>query len=324
MLEGLAGDSRVIVYLMAGIGVLGILAKIINQLTLYRLVRAAGSMPKSTHRLIKLVRAKYEHACMIHDSVVNVDAFVEKYIYEYRGFLFRIHTWRQIEILSVWFAGILAALGASVNYLSLGLTETVYQYIAAGIAEMVLLSVIMRLSDEPYKINAVRMYMVDYLENICAIRLRKQTQRERESIDVIAAESGGKSAVQTAPDGRSQEAGSRKKTKAARVVQTNTASDSQSNVQTGDLNTRQNVQPGMQMSGQTAICNDSEGNEEEAGTKGAPGEQLPINIEGEPRAAGRGEAARQAVRTASENSLEADRSALREEAIRQILEEFLA
>ncbi len=80
----------------------------------------------------------------------------------------------------------------------------------------------------------------------------------------------------------------------------------------------------MQMSGQTAICNDSEGNEEEAGKKGAPGEQLPINIEGEPRAAGRGEAARQAVRTASENSLEADRSALREEAIRQILEEFLA
>ena len=77
MLEGLAGDSRVIVYLMAGIGVLGILAKIINQLTLYRLVRAAGSMPKSTHRLIKLVRAKYEHACMIHYSVVNVDAFVE-------------------------------------------------------------------------------------------------------------------------------------------------------------------------------------------------------------------------------------------------------
>ena len=85
MLEGLAGDTRVIVYLMAGIGVLGILAKIINQLTLYRLVRAAGNMPKSTHRLIKLVRAKYEHACMIHDSVENIDAFVESYSVSIRG-----------------------------------------------------------------------------------------------------------------------------------------------------------------------------------------------------------------------------------------------
>ena len=305
MLEGLAGDTRVIVYLMAGIGVLGILAKIINQLTLYRLVRAAGNMPKSTHRLIKLVRAKYEHACMIHDSVENIDAFVEKYIYEYRGFLFRIHTWRQIEVLSVWFAGILAALGASVNYLSLGLTETVYQYIAAGIAEMVLLSVIMRLSDEPYKINAVKMYMVDYLENICAIRLRKQTQRERESIDVIAAENGGKGGGQTVSDARSQEEGFRKKARSARVIQTNNASEVQSNVQ-------------------AAVSSDSGEDQAKSAVQGTREERLPINIEGEPRAAERGEAARQALRSAVENSPDGDRSALREEAIRQILEEFLA
>ena len=305
MLEGLAGDTRVIVYLMAGIGVLGILAKIINQLTLYRLVRAAGNMPKSTHRLIKLVRAKYEHACMIHDSVENIDAFVEKYIYEYRGFLFRIHTWRQIEVLSVWFAGILAALGASVNYLSLGLTETVYQYIAAGIAEMVLLSVIMRLSDEPYKINAVKMYMVDYLENICAIRLKKQTQRERESIDVIAAENGGKGGGQTVSDARSQEEGFRKKARSARVIQTNNASEVQSNVQ-------------------AAVSSDSGEDQAKSAVKGTREERLPINIEGEPRSAERGEAARQALRSAVENSPDGDRASLREEAIRQILEEFLA
>ena len=305
MLEGLAGDTRVIVYLMAGIGVLGILAKIINQLTLYRLVRAAGNMPKSTHRLIKLVRAKYEHACMIHDSVENIDAFVEKYIYEYRGFLFRIHTWRQIEVLSVWFAGILAALGASVNYLSLGLTETVYQYIAAGIAEMVLLSVIMRLSDEPYKINAVKMYMVDYLENICAIRLRKQTQRERESIDVIAAENGGKGGGQTVSDARSQEEGFRKKARSARVIQTNNASEVQSNVQ-------------------AAVSSDSGEDQAKSAVQGTREERLPINIEGEPRSAERGEAARQALRSAVENSPDGDRVSLREEAIRQILEEFLA
>lgn len=333
MLEGLAGDPRVIAYLMAGIGVLGILAKIINQLTLYRLVRAAGNMPKSTHRLIKLVRAKYEHACMIHDSVENIDAFVEKYIYEYRGFLFRIHTWRQIEILTVWFAGILAALGASVNYLSLGLTETVYQYIAAGIAEMVLLSVIIRLSDEPYKINAVRMYMVDYLENICAVRLRKQTQRERESIDVIAAESGGKGAVQAGADTRGQESGAGKKARAA-VRQNNQTGPQQAGSQQVGLQQPGSQQPGPQQIGLQQ--SGAQQNRQEA-LYSAPGaertgpavqesreERLPINIEGEPRMAERGEAARQALRSAAENSTDGERSALREEAIRQILEEFLA
>lgn len=95
---------------MLGVGIVGILAKVMNYVTLRKLVNAAGSMSKSTHKLMKLVRAKYEHACMVHDRVENVNAFVEKYIYEYRGFFLKIHTWRQIQIQSIWFAGILAAM----------------------------------------------------------------------------------------------------------------------------------------------------------------------------------------------------------------------
>ena len=274
MLERLAADTGVIAYLMAVAGILGILAKIVNQITLNRLVREAGNMPKSTHRLIKLVRSKYEHACMIRDSVENTDAFVEKYIFEYRGFLFRIHTWRQIEILTVWFAGILAALGVSVLYFSSGFSESVYQYIAAGAAEVVLLSMVMRLTDEPYKIHALKMYMTDYLENICTVQLRRQGTRERETIDVIAAENSSRSsrAAEAETGGRKQEkAEPQAEKRAARSVK--------------------------------AVRGGAEPEEKE----------LPINIEGEPR----------------EQEEEKDRGGgehppLREEAIRQILEEFLA
>ena len=205
MLKQLLADTNVIYYLMAVLGVMGVAAKIVNHLTLRRLLKAAGNMPKSTHKLIKLVRAKYEHACMIHDSVENIDAFVEKYIYEYRGFLFRIHTWRQVELLSAWFVGILAALGASAEYLSYGFVESVYQYIATGAAGVVLLSVIIRLSDEPYKINAVKMYMIDYLENICALRLKKQRQTDREEISVIAGEAPQKPVFQNASQAAERE-----------------------------------------------------------------------------------------------------------------------
>lgn len=300
MLKELAPDTSVIIYLMAAIGILGVLAKIINQLTLYRLVKAAGNMPKSTHRLIKLVRAKYEHACMIHDSVENINAFVEKYIYEYRGFLFRIHTWRQIELLSVWFAGILAAMGASLNYLSSGFTESVYQYIAGGLAEIVLLSVVIRLSDEPYKINAVKMYMVDYLDNICAFRLKKQKSSERESIDVIAAENSAKPVFQTG--GQEKETG---EIQAVPVSKAAAGKARAKGILRGDLKEEQQAA------------------EDQAEVKKEP--KLSINIEGEPREAEKGEAARQAVRrTVNEKSADDDRPVLREETIRQILEEFLA
>ena len=52
------------------------------------------------------------------------------------------------------FVGILAVIGAALSYMEGGLTETVYQYIAGGAAEAVLLMVIIRMSDEPYKIKS--------------------------------------------------------------------------------------------------------------------------------------------------------------------------
>lgn len=314
-LKELAEGTNVIAYMMAVIGILGVLAKIINQLTLHRLVKAAGNMPKSTHRLIKLVRAKYEHACMIHDSVENISAFVEKYIYEYRGFLFRIHTWSQIEMLCVWFAGILGALGASLNYLSSGFTEPVYQYIAGGLAEVVFLSVVMRLSDEPYKICAVKMYMEDYLDNICAFRLKKQRAAERESIDVISSDSSGKSIPQSAGTERN--------------IEENTRSSKQTGVKRragGVL--RNSVRSGTENRQEQLLRAEDQETAAEEAVKDSVFRQepeLPINIEGEPREAQKGDASRQAVRRAAgEKSEEEGNAALREETIRQILEEFLA
>ena len=275
MLEGLAADTGVIAYLMAAAGILGILAKIVNQITLNRLVREAGNMPKSTHRLIKLVRSKYEHACMIRDSVENTDAFVEKYIFEYRGFLFRIHTWRQIEILTVWFAGILAALGASALYFSSGFSESVYQYITAGAAEVVLLSMVMRLTDEPYKIHALKMYMTDYLENICTFQLRRQGTRERETIDVIAADGGAR---------------------AVRAPEAETVRRKQ-----------EKPEPQAEKRAVRSVKPVRPGAEPEE-------KELPINIEGEPRER----------EDEEKEKSPGERQPLREEAIRQILEEFLA
>lgn len=56
-------------------------------------------MSKSNHPLMRLVRAKFEHACMISDTVENVGVFVDKYLYEYKvcGYDFtRCAGWKKI------------------------------------------------------------------------------------------------------------------------------------------------------------------------------------------------------------------------------------
>lgn len=271
MIYEVVTKTNIIFHLMIAVGVMGIMAKLVNVITLRRMLGAAANMQKSTHKLIKLVRSKYEHACMLHDSVNNTGAFVEKYIYEYRGNILKLHTWRQIERQSVWAAGILAAVGAFVSYRVHGIGEGLYQYAMVGVAEMILLFVVGQVSDETYKINAVKNYMVDYLENVCAFRYKRQRQLEREQIDVI---------------------------------HTDTATANRSNA-------------GLE-EGNVGLTTE----ELEVGGQKAKASNLSINIEGNPRKLQKGESVVQ--KQAGDKRETEDEPQLREETIRQILEEFLA
>ena len=318
MIGEVIANTNVIRYLMAAMGILGVIAKLVNQVTLNRLIRAAGTMSKSTHRLIKLVKAKYEHACMVHDTVENTDAFVEKYIYEYRGFLFKIHTWRQIEILTVWFSGILALSGASADYLYYGAVESVYQYIAVGAAEMILLEVIRRMSDEPYKIQGVKMYMIDYLDNTCAVRQRRQRVTEKEELNVIA----------SANYGAAEQPVKKEETVAAKPD----VKEREKKVQTRKLFRKQREEPvelPINIEGEPRRVEpqmeSGTGYGRESGETGSESVKKTDSIAGTGANAAAKAEARQAVREVLKERLnEEDKPALREEAIRQILEEFLA
>ena len=49
MLRELAVNTRVIYYLMALLGIIGVLAKAVNQQTLNQMLKAAGNMSKRVH-----------------------------------------------------------------------------------------------------------------------------------------------------------------------------------------------------------------------------------------------------------------------------------
>ena len=267
-------STDIIFHLMVAVGVIGIIAKLMNLFTIRRMLGAAANMSKSTHRLIKLVRSKYEQACMLRDSVENTEAFVEKYIYEYRGNFLKVHTWRQLEKQSVWAAGVLAVVGAISWYQIAGVCEKMYQYVMLGAAEMILLFVVGQLSDEDYKLNAVKNYMIEYLENVCAGRYRRQ-QSEREQTEMLRAEKAS-------------------------------AAD------------RKNMNEAISEGAYT------ENTKGEQSANGSTEEKLSIHIEGKPRVPLKEEAG-ELLRKSSEKQKEADAEAnLKEETIRQILEEFLA
>lgn len=312
MLQEVVTGTSIVYYLMILVASVGVLAKIINHFTLRSMVKSASNMQKSTHKLIKLVRSKYEHACMLHDRVENVEAFVEKYIYEYRGILFRIHTWRQLELQSIWFLGILGFLGASCWYLKSGLCEEVYRYAGLGAAGMMLLFVVSQLSDEQHKILRVQNYMVDYLENVCAFRHRRVRQSEREHIEVIQTENGKGRASQN------EGVASRGKILENKVEQDGVSS----NEQVAQYEQEENAVRKKRFA-QNGTFSSRKAEKEEEWEEDVKGQELAIKIEGEPRKVGKGELAKKVFGKQEKESEEAH-SSMQEETLRRILEEFLA
>ena len=166
-------DRQIMVILMGIAAAVGVISKIIAAVSLKRLVRASGNMNKSSHPLIRLVKAKFEHACMVSDRVQNVEVFVEKYLYEYRAGGLRLHTWRRLEKAGVWLCFLFGLAGAVSWYADRGMGDQVLQYAAAGAGGGILIFLFQLTSDEKYQLGAIRNYMVDYLENVCAHRYEK-------------------------------------------------------------------------------------------------------------------------------------------------------
>ena len=171
-------DRHVIYVLMGMSAFAGVVSKVVVGRTLRKLVAAAESMGKSNHPLMRLVRAKFEHTCMISEKVENVGVFVDKYLYEYRVGGVRLHAWRRLQMAGAGLCLILGGVGAIISYRIKGATEQTAMIGGTGVAMALILFLVHMLTDEEYRLEAVRNYMVDYLENIYQHRYEKTYKKE--------------------------------------------------------------------------------------------------------------------------------------------------
>ena len=171
-------DRHVIYVLMGMSAFAGVVSKVVVGRTLRKLVAAAESMGKSNHPLMRLVRAKFEHTCMISEKVEYVGVFVDKYLYEYRVGGVRLHAWRRLQMAGAGLCLILGGVGAIISYRIKGATEQTAMIGGTGVAMALIVFLVHMLTDEEYRLEAVRNYMVDYLENIYQHRYEKTYKKE--------------------------------------------------------------------------------------------------------------------------------------------------
>lgn len=179
-------EQQILIYLMGAFLGVSILAKMVSIVTARKLVREAREVHNSNHRLMKLIKAKFEHASLVSDRVQNVEAFVNKFVYEYKVFGVRLFSWRTIPRKMIWCIGMTGVLAVLGNYQQNGWGDLVVQSIQwAGclfLASMMLLFLI----DERMNLEITKNYIVEYLENVCVHRYAKRNQEvEKEMIEEI-------------------------------------------------------------------------------------------------------------------------------------------
>lgn len=178
MLEMLL-DKKLLFVLMGMLTGLGVADKCIVSMTMKHMVEAAGSMSKSNHPLMRLVRAKFEHACMISDTVENVGVFVDKYLYEYKVCGLRLHSLRRLEKMCSGLLIVTGLAGAGITCQVYGMGDEALRMGAAGCGLGILVWLFHLTTDENYCMEMAKNYMVDYLENVCLRKYEKMNQKER-------------------------------------------------------------------------------------------------------------------------------------------------
>lgn len=165
---------RVGLYVIIGLGVICLLFKSVVSHMYVRLIKEAGRMGKSEHRLMKMLLTKFETCYQLKMGVENVEIFVDKYLNAFRICGIHLSTW---EVAGDVIFGITLLLSLLAN-----LYITIMQYdrrvmmifLLVGIAVcgiVILEDMILNLR---FKKKRLMVEIQDYLENIYKPRLENQ------------------------------------------------------------------------------------------------------------------------------------------------------
>lgn len=187
MLENMV-QKEIILYVMAVLVILCVAAKLISAITVRKLVRAAREIHKSNHRFMKLIKSKFEHATLVSERVQNVEAFVEKYVYEYKVFGLRLQTWSNFVKSLIWLVGILGVFAIFESYRLQEFSDMTIQYMQWSGIFLMLLLLLQFVEDEKGRMKAAKNYIVEYLENVCAHRYEKMSLKEERVSEEAPAE----------------------------------------------------------------------------------------------------------------------------------------
>lgn len=170
---GILLSNSYVYYLMGVIFATGIIIKALTGGRLNGLAKDVREMNKSNHPFLKLVKAKFEHAYMANGEVQNIEVFVDKFMREIKVCGLTVHRWSKVKLFLVLLLLLVGGVSSARAYNG-GIEEgIIFEQVAVAITLAILMLGTYYTVDEKYRLRTIRIYMVDYLENVMSKRLEK-------------------------------------------------------------------------------------------------------------------------------------------------------
>lgn len=154
------------VYILWGIGVLGLILKLAANIHMKRMIKASGNMATTKRRALRIMRLKYINGKSLGINTGSSDSFVDKNVRSMRYLGFPLYVWRRTGLLlSLLTVGIVAG-SFLYNDVSWRGSPDMVSLIANGICVCAFLMIIENIFLINNKLEILKANIRDYLDNV--------------------------------------------------------------------------------------------------------------------------------------------------------------
>ena len=186
--------------------VFSLLCQIIIGFLYQNMIKGTYNMSSTKNKMLKKCKLKFTNRYELHEKVVNIPIFVDKFIHSIKFGPFSArglqHFSGQILLLSIFIAGV-GACRAIIE------EETIGELLAYYVLVFAMLYAYFAVSgavDLKGKKEILKTNLVDYLENNISVRI-PQSKKEQERLDMLETQAAGESAGRESggPEGAARE-----------------------------------------------------------------------------------------------------------------------
>lgn len=155
---------------LAAIGVIGIVSKLITRSLYKRLLRETENMAMTKNKNLRLLKQKLENAYRLNQNIVNTQAYLDKQLYGFKFMHISLHAWNNLSVQMVILGLLAGGFGSFMSYWYRLDSYYIILYASVGALGSLFLTFLDATFNIPLKQQRLANALLEYTDNSVFVR----------------------------------------------------------------------------------------------------------------------------------------------------------